>query len=422
MNSNKDHVNESVDQLFRRDIGQMVSVLTRIFGFEKLDLVEDAMQVALSKALSKWTFKGVPQNPKAWLIQVAKNHMLDQFRRDNKSVGFEDEFKQTDEYARKLDFADSVYFEDEIFEDQLQMIFACCHPSIPIDSQIALTLKTVGGFSVREIAHAFLAKTEATAKMITRAKKRLRENEVRLEIPEPKKIPKRLNAVLKVVYLMFNEGYTASTGEELTRTDLCYEAIRLTKLLASHPLTSLPKTNALAALCLFQASRLPARKAEDGTLLVLKEQDRSLWDKRMISEGLGYFQNSARGNEISDYHLEAEIASYHVLSESFDSTDWASLISVYEELFDRKPSPIVALNKAIAVSQVKGASAALSELDRLNKDQLRNYYPFYITKGELLSQTDDFEAARKAYEQAIDLTDNEPIKRFVRSKIDQISS
>lgn len=413
-------VNESVDHLFRHDIGQMISVLTRIFGMAKLDLVEDALQVSLMRALNQWTFKGIPKNPKAWLIQVAKNHMLDRLRRDNKSVSFENEFRQTDEYASKVDFSDSVYFKDEIFEDQLQMIFACCHHSIPIDSQIALTLKTVGGFSVTEISNAFLAKKDAIAKMVVRAKKRLKDHSVSLEIPGPEKIPKRLSAVLKVLYLMFNEGYTASAGDELVRTDLCYEAIRLTKLLAKHRMTSQPKVNALMALFLFQASRLHARRADDGALLILAEQDRSLWNKQMIGEGLRYFRKSASGNEVSEYHLEAEIASYHVLSKSFSSTDWKSLIKAYEELLNRKPSPIVALNKAFAVSQIDGAEAALIEIDGLKDKTLTNYYPFHITKGELFLQTGKYAEAIKSYKNAIQLTNNEPIKRFVRAKIKKI--
>ena len=415
-------VNESVDHLFRHDIGQMVSVLTRIFGIGKLDLVEDALQVALAKALNQWTFKGIPKNPKAWLIQVAKNHMLDRLRRDNKSVDFDGEIKQTEEYASRVDFSDKIYFEDEIFEDQLQMIFACCHPSIPVDSQIALTLKTVGGFSVNEIAHAFLAKIDATAKMITRAKKRLREHRVRLEIPEPEKIPNRLNAVLKVLYLMFNEGYMASTGEKLTRIDLCNEAIRLAKLLAAHSVTSLPKVNALTALLLFQASRLPARNSDDGTVLILAEQDRTLWDKRKISEGLKYFRASASGDDLSVYHLEAEIASYHVLSKSFEATDWKSLVESYGELLKRNPSPIVALNKTIAVSQAQGAKEALAELNLLSDKSLNTYYPFFITKGELLRKTSNFPEALEAYERAFQLTNNEAIKKFVRAKITKLST
>ncbi len=415
-------VNESIDRLFRHDIGQMISVLTRIFGIGKIDLVEDALQIALSRALKKWAFKGIPGNPKAWLIQVAKNHILDQLRRDNKSVGFEEEFRKTDEYAHKADFIDSVYFEHEIFEGQLQMIFACCHPSIPVDSQIALTLKTVGGFSVSEIAHAFLAKKDAVAKMITRAKTRLRDHNVKLEIPGRENISSRLEAVLKVLYLMFNEGYTASIGNELTRNDLCHEATRLAKLLAAHPVTSSPKTSALTALFLFQASRLPARNSDDGTILVLAEQDRSLWDRGKIADGLSYLRASASGCEVSEYHLEAEIASYHVLSKSFDSTDWKSLVGVYEELLERNPSPIAALNKTIAVSHVEGAKAALTELNSLDDRKLQNYYPFFITKGELLHMTGSPHEAILAFEEAIRLTDNEPIKRFVKEKIKRITS
>ncbi|NNE65337.1 MAG: sigma-70 family RNA polymerase sigma factor [Pyrinomonadaceae bacterium] len=414
----KNDVKNSVDHLLRHNSGQMVAVLTRIFGFCLLDQIEDAIQESLIKALKTWSIKGVPENPTAWLIQVAKNHLYDELRRENKSVSFDDEIRETERVAELAE--KRVYFEDEISEDQLRLIFACCHPAIPKDSQVALTLKTVGGFNNREIASAFLAKKTAIDKILVRAKKRLKEIRDRFDIPPPDVLPSRLDAVLKVLYLLFNEGYMATEGEDLVRKDLCFEAIRLTKILASHPVTKVPRVNALAALFLFQASRLAARSHDDGIPSLLSEQDRSKWDHGMIAEGLTYFRASAEGTEISEYHLEAEIACEHAVARSFESTNWNLILDSYERLLAIRPSPIVSLNRAFALGKVQGPEAALAELRGLLDAGMEDYYPFHLTAAEFYVQTGRNNLAAESYMKALKLTANESVKKFVKKKLERI--
>lgn len=415
-------VSESVDHLFRHHAGQMTAVLTRIFGFGKIDLIEDAIQESMLRALSHWSYKGLPDNPRAWLIQVAKNNILDRLRKSSRDADLEEGSKLLDAYAESVASESDTSFANEIREDQLQMIFACCHPALTPDSRIALTLKTVGGFSVTEIATAFLSNKEAVAKMLVRAKKRLREEGARMEIPDPDELRPRLESVLKVLYLMFNEGYSASGGESAVRTDLCHEAIRLGKLLADHPLTEGPKVHALAALFLFQASRLPARSGEGGSLIVLPDQDRSLWDRGMIAEGLGHFRASASGTEISVYHIEAEIASYHAISKDYGSTDWKAVLEAYDRLLERQFSQIAALNRIIALAEVKGANTAIEELETLVDEKLEAYYPYHVTLAELQRRTGLRDEALRSYEFAAGLVENAAVRGFIEEKIEGIRS
>jgi RNA polymerase sigma factor (sigma-70 family) len=416
-----EHIHYSVDHLFRYRAGQMIATLTRIFGIEKLDQVEDAVQEAMIRALRVWPHQGIPDNPLAWLIQVAKNSMFDRLRRDGRMQHAPDGTKDSIDSLLQFSAETDAAFANEIRDDQLQMIFTCCHPMIPEDGQIALTLKTMGGFSISEIARAFLSQEPAIAKTLARAKQRLREFNIKLEMPPPNKLPARLESVLKVIYLMFNEGYSALEGEELVRTDLCREAIRLCELLAGHPVTGVPKVHALAALLLFQGARLTARCDAAGELLLLSEQDRSLWDRTMINRGLYRLRESASGDQISDYHLEAEIASCHALAASFTATDWRRVLDCYEELLKRKPSPVVALNRIVALAQVDGAEAGLVELDKLAQDRaLRNYYPFYAARGELMREAGNKSEAIDAYQKALSLTSSEPIRRFLMKRIAEL--
>jgi RNA polymerase sigma-70 factor (ECF subfamily) len=413
-----ERIHLSVDHLFRHRAGQMIATLTRIFGIERLDQVEDAVQEAMVRALRLWPHQGEPDNPSAWLIQVAKNLMLDGLRRDSRLRPAPDGIEDSIESLRHFPAEADAAFANEIRDDQLQMIFTCCHPMIPEDGQIALTLKIVGGFSVSEIARAFLSQELAVAKTLTRAKQRLREFNIKLEMPQPDKFRARLESVLSVIYLMFNEGHSALEGEELVRTDLCHEAIRLCELLAEHPATGAPKVHALGALLLFQGARLTARCDPAGELMLLSEQDRSLWDRAMIKRGLYRLRKSASGAEISDYHLEAEIASCHALAASFEATDWPRVLDCYQELLDRKHSPVVALNRIVALSKVDGVEAALVELNNLVDDRtLRNYYPFYATRGELLSEAGRQIEAIDAYQKALSLTSSEPIRRFLMKRV-----
>lgn len=413
-------INELVDHLFRHHSGQMVSILSRLFGLEKIDLIEDAIQEAMIKALKLWAFQEIPQNPRAWLIEVAKNKIFDQLRRSKKFVASDEEFENAAEYLQTLEKFDSIRFANEVSENVLQMMIVCCHPLISSDSQVALTLKTVGGFSVGEIASAYLSKEETIAKMLTRAKQKLRQHKIRLEMPSPDKLNLRLESVLKVLYLMFNEGYNSAKGEKLIRNDLCFEAIRLGKILAQHSLTNLPKVHALLALFYFQGARLNARFDENGDILLLAEQNRSLWNKQMIAEGLKHFRISAKGEEISDYHLEAEIASIHAVAKDFASTDWKRIFQCYEILSQRNNSSIVKLNKTIVLAKIEGAEAGLRELEKLKESsELSEYLLFYITLGDLQIETGSNSEALISYQKAENLATSEAVKRFIARKTNQ---
>lgn len=409
-------IHDSLDHLFRHHAGQMVSVLCRIFGFGRIDMVEDAVQDALIAALRKWPFTGEPENPTAWLTQTAKNRMIDRLRRDGRSESTGDDFDVPDPADEK-----PVYFSGEIAEDQLRMIFACCHPSIPPDGQVALTLKTVGGFSVSEIASAYLASDEAVAKMLTRAKSRLRDSGVAFDIPVAGEIAERLDTVLKVLYLMFNEGYGASGGNDLVRRDLCFEAIRLIELLAAHPMTSSPKVHAAAALFLFQASRLGARTDHAGELILLSDQDRSLWDPKLIGRGIRHMKLSASGGELSTFHLEAEIAAAYTLSTDYESTDWQRIFECYTLLQRLSFSRIAELNRVIVLGRIEGPAAALAALEDLADSQgLESYNLFHITHGHLLAETNRTGEAKEAFESAIGLTRNDAVRRFIERRLEQI--
>jgi RNA polymerase sigma factor (sigma-70 family) len=415
MNSQFD---ETIDHLFRRHSGQMVALLCRVFGFDKIDVVEDAVQDSLVAALKTWPYSGVPENQLAWLTRAAKNRCIDILRRSNRSISIDAD--ENFEIISEPDSAANAAFANEISEDQLQMIFACCHPAISPDSRVALTLKTVGGFSVREIANAFLAKDEAVVKLISRAKARLREGGVRMEIPPPDQLPERLDSVLKTLYLMFNEGYAASTGEALIRKDLVFEALRLVSLLAAHPVTSSPTVDALAALFYFQAARMPQRADHNGELLILAEQDREAWDQRLIAAGLQHIRLSASGDHMSDYHLEAEIAATYTLARDYFSTDWRRILHCYDTLQRRSFSPVRELNRVIVIGEIDGAPTAYSRLIELH-DKLSNYTLFFVTKAHYERLLGHSEPAVASLKRAQQSTANEAVKRFIERKLAEIT-
>ncbi len=417
-----EEIHDSVNHLFRQRAGQMIAVLTRIFGFERLDKIEDAVQEAMVRALRIWPHHGTPDNPTAWLIQVAKNRLLDQLRHDSRWRATDEETERLFQSLTNETIKSEAAFAREVRDDQLRMMFICCHPANSEDSQIALTLKTVSGFTVPEIARAYLAQEAAVAKLLTRAKQRLREQEVRLEMPAPDQLAARLEAVLKAVYLMFNEGYSALEGEELVRTDLCYEAIRLCELLARHPETDWPKVQAQTALLCFQAARLATRCDAAGDLILLSEQDRTKWNQALMRRGIDYLRRSASGEELSDLHLEAEIAACHTLAPSFDATDWARVLDCYEALLGRKASPVVSLNRIVALTKVQGVKAALKELESLSEHRaLKHYYPFYATRGELCRQAGNTREALVCYRRAYELTSSQPVRRFLQKRITELS-
>jgi RNA polymerase sigma-70 factor (ECF subfamily) len=412
----------SVDHLFRRHAGQMIATLTRILGVRNLDLAEDAVQDALVKALHQWPYHGVPDNPAAWIVQVAKNRALDRLRRRS-TWG-----RKQDVVVRELErlprtALDEVTFPTELRDDQLQMIFVCCHPAISRDAQVALTLKLVGGFGVSELARAFLTRPGTMAQRLVRAKKALRTQAVTFEMPEGEALTRRLDPVLEVLYLMFNEGYGAAEGDALVRHDLCREAIRLTLEVCDHPLVGSPKADALAALLLFQGGRLATRADSAGDLLLMAEQNRSLWDREMLRQGVLLLARAGRGDALSTYHLEAEIAACHALARDYESTDWHRILQCYDALRRRNPSPVVAINRLVALAQVEGSEKALSQcVTLLAAPALESYYPAHAIHGELLAGAGDSSAAQAAFARAMELTASAPVRRFLERRAAQLRS
>ncbi|HKG22812.1 MAG TPA: sigma-70 family RNA polymerase sigma factor [Blastocatellia bacterium] len=414
--SSNSRIDGLVDHLFRHQAGQMVSSLTRIFGPQHLDLAEEVVQDALLKALQIWPFRGIPENPSGWLVQVAKNRALDLLRRESSLQS------KSQELLRSLSAGPELHPSSGALDDELNMIFMACHPSIPRESRIALTLKTVGGFGVREIARAFLARDSAIAQRVVRAKRLIREKQITFELPDPRELPARLDSVLEVIYLLFNEGYTAHTGENLVRRELCEEAIRLGGLLVTHDASGLPKCHALLALMLFQAARLPARIGKDGELLTLAEQDRALWDRRSINRGFYHLDHAAQGPEMTEYHMQAGIAACHAAAESHETTDWGRIVQLYDRLRELNPSPVVALNRVVALSRVYGPEAAIRELEEISEHAaLGHYHLLPATMGELLSELGQIEKAAVFYRQALDCPCSDPERRFLLKKLEALT-
>jgi len=312
----------------------------------------------------------------------------------------------------------ATFSEHEIADDRLRMMFVCCHPVIPSEAQVALALKTLCGFSVAEISHAFLTTEAAIAKRLTRAKQKIQEAHVPFEIPAGDELARRLDSVLQSLYLLFNEGYKASSGEKLVRGELCEEAIRLTELLEQHPAGNHPKTHALLALTLFNAARLAAREDDRGNLLRLEEQDRTRWDQAMIARGMSHLRESAAGGVVSEYHLQAGIAACHATAKDYQSTDWARILSLYDRLMEFDDSPVVALNRAVAVANVHGAKTGLEAVRAIrDSKKLDSYYLLYAVIGELEMRLNNREAAAQEFRKAFELTETKSERAFLLKRL-----
>jgi RNA polymerase sigma factor (sigma-70 family) len=411
-----DTVPSLVDHLFRHQAGQLVATLTRIFGPQQIDLAEDVVQETLLKALRQWPYRGIPDNPGAWIMRVARNHALDILRRERALRG---KHEQIAALAALDDSATSDETLDcELRDDMLHMMFTCCHPAIGREARVALTLKTLGGFGVPELARAFLTQETTIAQRLVRAKRTIRAQRIPFAVPDAAELPARLGSVLDVLYLLFNEGYSAHAGEDLVRHDLCAEAIRLTSLLASHPAGDQPPVHALLALMLLQAARLPARTNASGDLLLLEEQDRSLWDRRLIAQGLRALDRSARGDELTDYHVQAGIAACHAVAPSYAATDWPRILAGYNQLAALSASPVVVLNRAVALAMVAGPCAGLDALGQIKAlPGMASYHLFHATHAELLRRTGDIAGALASYRRALDHAATEPERRFLLRKI-----
>ena len=400
----------------------MVATLTRIFGIEHLTLAEDVVQEALARALQTWPFYGVPANPAAWIMRASRNLALDVVRR--KKVFREKEaeiIRLTEEENSTPQFG--VSLDQAITDDRLRMMFVCCHPRIPQDAQVALALKTLCGFSVAEIARGFLMSEAAVAKRLTRAKQYIREARIPFEIPSEENLASRLDGVLQSLYLLFNEGYKATSGNKLVREDVCHEAIRLTRLLAEHTFGDQPKTHALLALMLINTARLPARLDGAGNLLRLQEQDRSRWDQPMISSGLFHLTRSAAGGEITKYHLEAGIAACHCAAKDYATTDWPQILHLYNRLIEFDESPIAALNRAVALAEVHGAQAGIAAVHEIRDlPSLDSYHLLYAVLGELESRLNHAEAAAAYFRKSLQLAEIESEQAFLSKRLQDCES
>jgi RNA polymerase sigma-70 factor (ECF subfamily) len=397
-----------LEHLFRQQAGRIVSHLARLLGPARLDLAEETVQEAMLRALQTWPYQGTPENPAAWLFRVARNIAIDAVRRD-RSIGE----KQTAVLA-ELNRASGVEagdpdFEEQLRDDELRMIFMCCHPDISRDASVALSLKTVGGFSVREIARAFLADDAAIAQRLVRAKRQIRERGLVLEMPRGREAAKRLDSVMEVIYFLFNEGYAAHEGEDLIRIDMCAEALRLGRLAASSSI-AVPRVHALVAVMALQAARLPARTDDAGDLVLLDDQDRGRWDERLIALGFHHFDLSMAGDEVSEYHVQAAIAAAHAQP----NTDWEAVLGFYDQLLAMNGSPVVALNRAVALAKVRGSAEALAALEPL---KLENHYLLLAVRGHLLLDLGRKAEAFACFRSASECRCSEPERRFLRRKL-----
>ena len=410
-----------LEHLFRHQSGRMVAHLTRLFGPAHLELAEEAVQEALLRALQTWPYSGIPEKPEAWLFRVAHNAAIDSVRRhqlfQEKAEALVAELSRAG-----MESPDDSDLEERLRDDELRMIFMCCHPEIPRDASVALSLKTVGGFGVREIARAFLADDTAIAQRLVRAKRQIRDRGLTLEMPSGDELQRRLDSVLDVIYLIFNEGYAAHEGESLVRQDLCQEALRLAQRIAKSSIAE-PRVHALMALLALQAARLPARVDECGDLILLDSQDRGRWDQRLIAVGFHHFDLSMAGDAVSSYHLEAAIAATHARATDGSPTEWATILDLYDQLQDLRPSPVVALNRVVAVSRVHGPEQALKELKPLEDDpKLREYYLELAVRGSLLLEVGRGAEAAVCYRRALERRCSEPERRFLKRKLAQCES
>src|SRR5438128_11908699 len=409
-------VSQVVEHLFRHEAGKMVATLTRIFGLEHLTLAEDVVQEALARALQTWPFYGIPKNPAAWIMRASRNLALDVVRREKVFRNKEADILQLME--RESPASDAAIFPDqELADDGLRMMFACCHPLIPEEAQVGLALNTLCGFSVGEISRAFLTTDSAIAKRLTRAKQKIREAGIPFEIPAGEELARRLDGVLQSLYLLFNEGYKASSGEKLVREEICYEAVRLTGLLAEHPAGDRPTTHALLALMLLNAARIPTRVDAEGNLLRLKEQDRTRWDRPMIARGMFHFARSAAGEQISEYHLQAGIAACHCAAKDYEATDWRQILSLYDRLVEFDNSPVIALNRAVVLANVHGPQAGVDAVAAIqDRERLDSYYLLYAVLGEFEAQMNDPLAAAGYFRRSLQLAETKSEQLFLSKR------
>jgi RNA polymerase sigma-70 factor, ECF subfamily len=415
-----EQIRELLDSLYRVDSGRILATLIRLLG--DFDLAEEAMHEAFAAALSLWPRSGVPDNPRPWLISTARFKAVDTLRRRARFDASQDELVRYLE--AQWSGAEKSHEEDSVEDDRLRLIFTCCHPSLPSEAHVALTLREVCGLTTEEIAKAFLITPRTLAQRIVRAKAKIRETPIPYEVPTPQELPERLGAVLQVIYLVFNEGYSAAAGAEVTRAELTGEAIRLGRLLTElqpEPEVPKPEIMGLLALMLLQESRRAARTSPAGELILLENQDRSLWNREQIGEGVALLEKALNSRRFGSYTLQAAIAAVHAEAESTAATDWRQIVALYDQLVRIQPSPVVELNRAVAIAMRDGPEAGLTHIDAvLEHGGLANYYLAHSARADMYRRLGRTVEARSSYEKALALTQQEPERQFLQERIRQL--
>lgn len=408
-----------MDHLFRHAYGKITAMLAARFTPRYIDLIEDAVQEALVRAMQSWGYGKAPDKPEAWIYRVASNLLIDRLRRESRSADIEQAPVAT---------ASDEYDEHELGDEQLRMIFACCHPAIKMEEQLMLSLKLLCGLSTREIARALLRNPEAVKKAIARAREKFRTRIGKLEIPVGEGLGKRLGAVLRVLYLMFNEGYSAAEGTDLVRRDLCEEAIRLGLMLGEHPVLNHRDLKALLALMCFHFARFDARLNDDGDLVPLAEQDRTRWDLPLITAGQRFLFDAFRTDNDStpiesEYHWLALIAAHYTTAATYSDTDFAEVLAAYDRLMQVNPSPIVAMNRVVVLREVEGPEKAMAELDALaGESVLQKHHLYFAIRADLEAALGRTDSAVAALKKGIECTSNEVERRFFQTKIERIGA
>jgi predicted RNA polymerase sigma factor len=405
--------------LFKREWGRMLAALTRVLGVQNLSLAEDVVQEAFCRAMEVWPYRGVPEKPQAWLMSTAKHYALDILRRERTAHKFAPELEHYLQSEWTLAPAvEELLGPDAIRDDLLRMMLSCCQPELSGESQIALMLHILCGFGVDEVAAALVGGHAAAEKRITRGKKALAASNKLFSLTSPAEFTARLPSVQRALYLLFSEGYHGASKQSVVRSELCREAMRLTAVVMQHPRGATPASYALAALMCLNAARLPARLDATGELRNLFDQDRSLWDQNLVAEGLQLLAASAVGSDLSEYHIEAAIAAFHSTTAVADDTDWASIASLYDALMSIQPSPIIALNRAIAIAQVEGPTRGLTEVNSIaDRERLATYPFYYAAIGELEFRRGHYTAARGHFDKAESIARNPIERNFLQGRI-----